>query len=317
MLDIIYIIIGVCIVLFGADRLTEGAVNIARRLNMPEIVIGLTIVAIGTSMPEFFVSLMSALKGTSDMAIGNIVGSNLFNTLLITGVAACVASMQIGHATVRKDIPFAAAATLLLVTLCFDRHISRLDGVIMIFGLLFFFFYTLRSGRKGNIEMATPEDLEEGSGKKQQAMWLSIFWTVCGLSCLVFGSHIFVSGAANVAKSLGVSDAVVGLTILAGGTSLPELATSVVAAYKGQSGIAIGNVIGSNVLNILMIVGLTAVIHPLYINHLSLVDFGLMLFSIVLLWFFCFTKYKVERWEGAVLTTLFIGYLGWLVSQNI
>ena len=317
MLDILFIIIGVAIVLFGADRLTEGAVNIARRLKMQEIVIGLTIVAVGTSMPEFFVSLTSALRGTSDMALGNVVGSNLFNTLLITGVAACVASIQIGHATVRKDIPFATAATLLLVVLCFDSHISRTDGAILIFSLLFFFFYTLRSGRKGEVEMAFADDEETNVAVKVPAVWKSLLVMALGLLCLVAGSHIFVSGAAGIARALGVSDAVVGLTIVAGGTSLPELATSVVAARKGQSGIAIGNVIGSNVMNILMILGVTGLIHPMYINHISPVDYGLMLFSIILLWFFSFTKYKVERWEGFVLTALFVGYMGWLVSQNV
>ena len=317
MLDILFIIIGVAIVLFGADRLTEGAVNIARRLKMQEIVIGLTIVAVGTSMPEFFVSLTSALRGTSDMALGNVVGSNLFNTLLITGVAACVASIQIGHATVRKDIPFATAATLLLVVLCFDSHISRTDGAILIFSLLFFFFYTLRSGRKGEVEMDFSDDDETNVAVKVPAVWKSLLVMALGLLCLVAGSHIFVSGAAGIARALGVSDAVVGLTIVAGGTSLPELATSVVAARKGQSGIAIGNVIGSNVMNILMILGVTGLIHPMYINHISPVDYGLMLFSIILLWFFSFTKYKVERWEGFVLTALFVGYMGWLVSQNV
>ncbi len=304
-LDFIYIIVGVTLVLLGADRLTDGASALARRFGVPEMVIGLTIVACGTSMPEFFVSLMSALNGTSDMAVGNVLGSNIMNTMLIVGCAAMVAPMVISPSTVRKDIPFAIGASVLLLLLCIDSAISRLDGIILLVGFALFMAYTLWQA-KGN-------KTEDAGSVKQQNPWLSVAYIVLGLAGLVFGSNLFVDSASNVATALGVSQSVIGLTIVAGGTSLPELATSVVAARKGQSAIAIGNVIGSNVFNILLILGATAAITPLQLEGITLVDMGVMLGSIFLVWLFSFTRYTVERWEGSVLLVGYLAYLGWLL----
>ena len=304
-LEFIYIIVGVTLVLLGADRLTDGASALARRFGVPEMVIGLTIVACGTSMPEFFVSLMSALNGTSDMAVGNVLGSNIMNTMLIVGCAAVVAPMVISPSTVRKDIPFAIGASILLLLLCTDAAISRLDGIILLVGFALFMAYTLWRA-KGN-------KTEDTGSAKQQNPWLSLGYIVLGLAGLVFGSNLFVSSASNVATTLGVSQSVIGLTIVAGGTSLPELATSVVAARKGQSAIAIGNVIGSNVFNILLILGATAAINPLQLEGITLVDMGVMMGSIFLVWLFSFTRYTVERWEGAVLLVGYLAYLGWLL----
>ena len=304
-LEFIYIIVGVTLVLLGADRLTDGASALARRFGVPEMVIGLTIVACGTSMPEFFVSLMSALNGTSDMAVGNVLGSNIMNTMLIVGCAAVVAPMVISPSTVRKDIPFAIGASILLLLLCTDAAISRLDGIILLVGFALFMAYTLWQA-KGN-------KTEDTGSAKQQNPWLSLGYIVLGLAGLVFGSNLFVSSASNVATTLGVSQSVIGLTIVAGGTSLPELATSVVAARKGQSAIAIGNVIGSNVFNILLILGATAAINPLQLEGITLVDMGVMMGSIFLVWLFSFTRYTVERWEGAVLLVGYLAYLGWLL----
>jgi cation:H+ antiporter len=307
LLDILYIIIGVTLVLVGADRLTEGASSLARRFGVPEIVIGLTIVACGTSAPEFFVSLMSALNGTPDMAIGNVVGSNIMNTMLIVGCAAMVAPMVISPSTVKKDIPFSVGASILLVLLAIDSVIGRIDGIILLVGFAVFMAYTLWQARSGKAESA--------DAVKQQNPWLSVLFIVLGLAGLVFGSNLFVDSASSVATSLGVSESVIGLTIVAGGTSLPELATSVVAARKGQSAIAIGNVIGSNVFNILLILGATAAISPLQMEGITLVDIGVMLGSITLVWLFSFTRYTVERWEGAVLVLGYLAYLGWLLSN--
>ena len=304
-LEFIYIIVGVTLVLLGADRLTDGASALARRFGVPEMVIGLTIVACGTSMPEFFVSLMSALNGTSDMAVGNVLGSNIMNTMLIVGCAAVVAPMVISPSTVRKDIPFAIGASVLLLLLCTDAAISRLDGIILLVGFTLFMAYTLWQA-KGN-------KTEDAGSAKQQNPWLSLGYIVLGLAGLVFGSNLFVSSASNVATVLGVSQSVIGLTIVAGGTSLPELATSIVAARKGQSAIAIGNVIGSNVFNILLILGATAAITPLQLEGITLVDMGVMLGSIFLVWLFSFTRYTVERWEGSVLLVGYLAYLGWLL----
>ena len=301
-LNILFIVIGIVLVLWGADRLTDGAVAVAEKMKMPQIVIGLTIVAMGTSMPEFCVSLISALKGTSDLAVGNIVGSNIFNTLLIVGVSVLVAPMSIMKTTVRKDIPFALVASALLLIMCLDGDISRIDAAILFVMFLIFMYITLRGAK------AQGTDLEEKE-KKPMATWLSVVWILVGLACLIGGSNLFVDGATAVATKLGVSEAVIGLTIVAGGTSLPELATSVVSARKGNSGIAIGNVLGSNVFNILAILGLTGVISPMTLKGITMTDLSMMVISIILIWLFSFTKYKIERWEGAILTAVFVGYI--------
>ena len=247
-LSVLGIIAGVAIVVWGADRLTEGASAIASRMGVPEIVIGLTVVALGTSMPEFSVSILSALKGTSDIAIGNVMGSNIFNTLLIVGMAALVAPMTITKTTVKKDIPFALIASVLLMILCIDGRFSRIDAAVLIAMFLFYMYITLKDAKKET----TPND-DGNDCRQHMKIWQASLWIIVGLACLVGGSNIFVSGAVFVAQSFNISNAVIGLTIVAGGTSMPELATSVVAAKKGNSGIAIGNVIGSNVFNILFI----------------------------------------------------------------
>ncbi len=294
-------------VLFGADRLTEGASALARRMNVPEIIIGLTIVAAGTSAPELFVSLVSALKGTPDLAVGNVVGSNTMNAMLIVGCAAMVAPMAISRPTVKKDIPFSVGASVLLILLALDQFLGRIDGIILLVGFAAFMTYTLMQAKKGQVEAVT-----DG---KQLNPWLSVLYLVVGLAMLVAGSNLFVDSASSVAYALGISEGVVGLTVVAGGTSLPELATSVVAARKGQSAIAIGNVIGSNVFNILMILGLTATISPLQIQGITTLDMAVMLLSVALVWLFSFTRFTVERWEGALLVGGYGVYLWWLISN--
>lgn len=308
MLDALFIILGAVLVLWGADRLTEGASEIARRLKITEIVVGLTVVAMGTSMPEFFVSLMSAVKGTSDLAVGNVVGSNTFNTLLIVGVTAMVAPMTISAGTVKKDIPFAVLASMALLVFAYNGEISRLDAALLFAGFLIFMWVTV----KGAKTSAQPQPMD-GEAKPAMKTWVACCYVVLGLACLVGGSNLFVDGATSIARTFGVSDAVIGLTIVAGGTSLPELATSVVAAKKGKSAIAIGNVIGSNVFNILMILGVTGLILPMDIQGITIVDYSVMLGSMLLLWFFCYTKYTVSRWEGAALSAIFIAYIGYLI----
>ena len=318
LLSILYILIGVVVVLWGADRLTEGAVGVAERLHIPQLVIGLTIVAIGTSMPEFCVSFVSALKGTADLAVGNVVGSNIFNSLLIVGVTAMVAPMTILKSTVRLDIPFALLASVMLAAFCYDGELTRLDAGIL-FGLfLVFMFITLQHAKKGKKEQGARGE-EQGVRSEEQGeempVWKIVLLILVGLACLVLGSNVFVDGATKVAAALGVSDAVIGLTVVAMGTSMPELATSVVAARKGNSGIAIGNVLGSNVFNILLVIGLTGVINPMHIQGITWIDLSMLILSMVLLLLFSYTKYTIARWEGAVLTILFAGYMTWVVMN--
>ena len=318
--DIVWIVVGVAMVLWGADRLTEGASALARRMNIPEIIIGLTIVAAGTSAPELFVSIVSALKGTPDLAVGNVVGSNTMNAMLIVGCAAMVAPMTISRSTVRKDIPFAVAASALLILIALDSFLGRIDGIILLAGFAAFMGWTLY-GAKTNEANETHktygahEANEANETNETKSPWVSAAYVVAGLAGLVLGSNLFVDSASSVAASLGISEGVIGLTVVAGGTSLPELATSVVAARKGQSAIAIGNVIGSNVFNILLILGLTATISPLEIEGITTIDMAVMLLSVTLVWFFSRTRYTVERWEGAVLVVGYLAYLGWMLSS--
>ena len=310
MMNIIYIVFGILMVLWGAGKLTDGATSIAAKMKIPPMIIGLTVVAMGTSMPEFFVSFVSALKGTSDLAVGNVVGSNIFNTMLIVGMTALVTPMVIAKSTVKKDIPFAVLASAMLLPMAIDGSISRIDAAVLFAVFIAFMLYTVRSAKK---------DKDSGNEEevKEMPVWRAVAFFALGLACLIVGSNLFVDGATAVASLLGVSEAVIGLTVVAGGTSLPELATSVVAARKGQCAIAMGNVIGSNVFNILMILGITGMIHPMSIIGITRLDFIVMQLSIILLWIFSFTKYTVARWEGGLLVALFLAYMTWLVVHAV
>ena len=354
-INIVLLVLGVIIVLKGADWLTDGAVNIATRFGVSQMVIGLTIVAMGTSMPEFCVSMVSALKGTPDLAVGNVVGSNTLNTLLIVGCSALVAPIMVKRSSVKRDIPFAVVASLLMLLFCLDGAIGRVDAAVLFAGFCLFMFVTLKyakttegpaasvatngaatataiseastsqasSSEASSSETSAPEasssetSAPESSQASGTSMLKAVVMLVVGLLCLIAGSNMFVDNASFVASSLGVSDAVIGLTIVAGGTSLPELATSMMSAKKGNSDIAIGNVIGSNVFNILMIIGITGLVKPMHIAGITTLDLIMMLASMLLMWFFCRTTYKVKRWEGAVLTIVYLAYLTWLVMNAV
>ena len=305
MLDIVFIVLGVWCVLKGADYLTEGAAAVARRMHIPEMIIGLTIVAAGTSAPELFVSVVSALKGTSDMAVVNVVGSNIMNTMLIVGVAAMMAPMTISKTTVKKDLPFTVGASMLLLFLAFDHFLGHVGGFLLLAAFALFMAYS--------IYRASGSEEQEDAPKEQLSAFKNTCYVLGGLLLLLVGSNDFVYHASNLALQMVVSEGVVGLTVVAGGTSLPELATTVVAARKGQSALAIGNVIGSNVFNILLILGLTATIHPLQIEGITTIDMAVMLLSVTFVWLFAFTRFKVERWEGFVLLVSYLAYLTWLI----
>ena len=317
LLNLIFIIVGIVLVLWGADRLTEGSVAVAERMNIPQIVIGLTVVAMGTSMPEFCVSLISALKGTPDLAVGNVVGSNIFNSLFIVGITAAIAPMAILRATVMKDIPFALVASVIQLMMCLDGRIGRIDAAVLFSLFMIFMFMTLKSAKINKQELEEENKLAEKALKSVPKMSpaMSVVWILAGLACLIGGSTLFVEGASKLATSLGVSEAVVGLTIVAGGTSLPELATSIVSARKGSSGIAIGNVLGSNVFNILGILGVTGLICPMQLQGITDTDLSMLVISMIMIWFFSFTKYIIERWEGLILSATFIGYIAYLISH--
>ena len=319
MLDIVFLIGGLALILLGANGLTDGAAAVAKRFNISDLVIGLTIVAFGTSAPELVISVMAALGGSADMAIGNVVGSNIFNVLMIVGVTAMVLPIKVGESTLSKEIPLVVLASLALAFCANDvlidggssNFISRIDGLIMLCFFLIFMRYTFAIARNGN------ENIEDGK-IKELPMWKSILFFVGGLAGLVFGGQWFVDGASGIASSLGVSESTIGLTIVAGGTSLPELATSVTAALKKNSGIAIGNVIGSNLFNIFFVLGCSATISPLPIGGINNVDMLVLIGSAILFWLvgWFFKKRTITRLEGALMVICYITYTAYLISQQ-
>ncbi|MBO4802317.1 MAG: calcium/sodium antiporter [Bacteroidaceae bacterium] len=317
-IDLLIAVVGAALVLFGADKLTDGSVGLARRFNISEMVIGLTVVAFGTSLPEFVVSLMASLRGAAAMGIGNVVGSNLFNTLMIVGVTAAIAPIAVQKSTIRKDIPFSLLASIVLGALALDHFfgasgtdvLERGDGIALLGFFAVFMAYSIAIARPdGGSETA------EIQSEPQMSMTRILLFIVLGLAGLIGGGELFVHGATGIARDLGVSEAVIGLTLVAGGTSLPELATSVVAARKGQSGMAIGNVIGSNLFNIFWILGVCSCITPMPVAGISPVDFGMLVISGLLFWFFSKTQHRILRWEGILLVAVYVVYILFLIYQ--
>ncbi|MCM1108786.1 MAG: calcium/sodium antiporter [Clostridium sp.] len=320
MWDILCLLVGMAGILWGADKLTDGASALARRFRISELVVGLTVVAFGTSLPEFVISFVSALQGSSDLSMGNVVGSNLFNSLVIVGVSALFCPIVVERSTVTKDMPFALLASLVLVVMSWDVWLSgvdedvvtRGDGIVLLGFMSVFMAYTLSMARKGEEGTSTQPSENSMVSYGRIAVYL-----ILGLLALVVGGRMFVTGATGIALALGVSEVVVGLTIVAAGTSLPELAASVMAARKGSSAMAIGNVIGSNVFNIFFVVGCSAVVTPIHAAAVSVADYVLMVGSMLLLWMFSFTRFTVSRGEGGFLLALYVGYVGWLVAQAV
>lgn len=309
---------GLFLILAGASILTDGASSIAKRFNISNLVIGLTIVAFGTSAPELTVSIVSALKGSSDMAIGNVVGSNIFNTLVIVGCTAAIVPISMTKGTLSKEIPLCVLASIVLF-ICANgvwldgataNSISSSDGLLLLCFFLIFLSYTFA--------IAHQTDGTEGeTAIKQMPIWKASLFIAGGLAALIYGGDFFVKGASNIARSLGVSESVIGLTLVAGGTSLPELATSIVAALKKKPEMAIGNVIGSNLFNIFFVLGCSATIHPLKIQGINNVDFGVLIGSCVLLYVFglFFKKRTVTRWEGIVMVLCYVAYTVYLIKS--
>lgn len=320
-MDILLLIGGLLLILVGANGLTDGAASVAKRFHIPPIVIGLTIVAFGTSAPELTVSVSSALKGSADIAIGNVVGSNIFNTLMIVGCTALVAPIVITRNTLRKEIPLCILASVVLL-ICAndvllnqssDNVITVSDGLLLLCFFAIFLGYTFAIASNGK----TVEAPEEGE-IKSLPMWKSILFILGGLAGLIFGGQWFVEGASNMARGLGISESVIGLTLVAGGTSLPELATSIVAALKKNPEIAIGNVVGSNLFNIFFVLGCSASITPLYLNGITNFDLLTLVGSGILLWFFglYFAKRAITRVEGGILVLCYVAYTAVLIYNT-
>ena len=312
-LNILLLIIGLALVVGGANFLTDGAASIAKRFRLSDLVIGLTVLAFGTSAPELTVSLMAALKGSADIAIGNVIGSNIFNILAIVGITALIMPLTMSNSTIRIEIPLTILSSAVLFFMANDRLfdmagenvITRTEGFVLLAFFLIFLFYTFNMS-KG----------EESPGQVRQfALPLSIIMVIGGLVALVFGGDLFVDNAAMLAGRMGVSESVVAITIVAGGTSLPELVTTLVAAIKKRPGMALGNIVGSNLFNILLILGVSASISPLRIQGITVVDYGIFILATILLYIFglFFGDKTIKRFEGSILLSLFICYTVYLV----
>ena len=311
-LDIVYILLGLALLVKGGDYLVDGSVAIAKRAKLSEMVIGLTVVGFGTSMPELLVSAQSAWMGNSGIAIGNVVGSNISNIALILGLTAIVHVIPAQKITLKIDLPFMLLSFVLFVAIAMTGSVGRVAGVIGVLMLICFVSYQVRQSRKVNkakeaIAKEIPEALKEA---EPMALWKAILLVIVSFLAMVFGANILVEGASNIARLLGVTDRIIGLTIVAIGTSLPELFSSVMAAIKGKTDMAIGNIIGSGTFNILCVIGVSSIITPIMGTNIGFAfDYALMIFLGVLLWLFLRSKHLLERWEGFVLTAIYIAYL--------
>jgi cation:H+ antiporter len=304
LLEIVLIIVSIAVVLWGADRFTDGASGLARHLKISELVIGLTVVALGTSLPEFMVSFMSVLRGSSDMSVGNIIGSNVFNILVILGASAMMRPLKVEKSLLSRDLPICIAASVLLAVFAFTKGvIARWEGVLLVIffcGYLFMAYRVAVNDRKEAADVV----LEEKS-----SLLKLILLILVGMGALVIGGRVLVDNAAAVAREWGVAESVIGMTILAAGTSLPELATSVMAARKGSLGLAFGNVVGSNVFNIAFVIGTCSSIVPMPVTEIMPVDWAMLVGSCLLVWFVAWSRRTITFWEGLLLVIVYLSYL--------
>lgn len=319
-LTVSLLLIGFIFVIKGAGLLVDGASSIAKKFNVSNLVIGLTIVALGTSSPELVVNIISSLNGSTDIAIGNILGSNIFNTIFILGIIAIFYPIKVTKGTVWKEIPFSLLAALMVGIMSADillegrvfSEISRIDGIVLLFFFIIFIYYTFGISKDISGEMPSDEQ------PKIFSNWKSIMFILLGLAGLVIGGKWVVDGAVFVATKFGMSQSLIGLTIVSIGTSLPELVTSVVAAMKKNVDMAVGNVVGSNIFNVFFVLGTSATIKSLPFNTSSMVDVGMATLASLLLFFFMFIgkKHTLERWQGFLFVLIYISYIIYIVVRG-
>lgn len=328
MLSILFLVGGIGVIIISANWLVDGASVIAKKLGISDIVVGLTVVAFGTSAPELTVNIFSAIKGSTDIAIGNILGSNIGNILLILGISSIIYPIEILSNTKWKEIPFSLLAVVVVGIVSNDiiiddsttgNFISRIDGLVLLSFMIIFLVYTFEMVRRQSTEISIPVDLyqtaEENS--KQPSMIKATFYIALGLIGLFFGGKYLVEGAITIAKLFGMSEKVIGLTIIAVGTSVPELATSVVAAFKKKADIAVGNIVGSNIFNVFFVLGTTALIKPLPFNSSINFDILVALIASVLLFVttITFHRKKIDRMEGVLFLSLYIVYITYSIMK--
>lgn len=314
MLSLLFLLLGLGLLYFGAQVLIKGGAALAFRFGLSALVVGLTVIAFGTSSPELVVSLQAAFSGNSAISVGNVIGSNICNIALIVGLCSLVQPLTASAQVIRREVPIMIGVSLLLVGIVWDGVIGRIDGALLLSGLIAYTGLTVRAARSAKAALAEQEYDEDfhvgapGAGR-------SVALVVLGLAVLIGGSHLFVTGAVEIARHWGVSDVVIGLTVVAMGTSLPELATSLVAALRGHSDVAIGNVVGSNIFNMLGILGLVALVHPIDATGLSRIDLGMMVTTAVALLPVARSGGRVNRVEGAILLAVYVAYTVWLVAR--
>lgn len=316
---VLFLVVGFLLLVKGADWFVEGASSVAKKLRVPSFVIGLTIVAFGTSAPELAVSVTAALKGSNDIAIGNVVGSNIFNTLVVLGASAAITPIVVEKGMIKKDYPLSIIAAALLGILSMDMilwkapemTIGRMDGVILLIAFAFFMYSTVKAGMKGRTEAQN----EEESSNAVMPMWKSIVIMLLGLAGIVLGGDLSVDGAKEIARAFGLSEALIGLTIVAIGTSLPELVTSIVAARKGESDIAVGNVIGSNIFNLFFILGTSATILPMNVSNTYLYDIAILVAVMLVTYIPIAKTKKVGRGMGVTMVLVYAAYTAYLIMR--
>ena len=307
LIELVLLVTGFVMLIKGADIFVEGAAGIAAKFGIPQLVIGLTIVAMGTSAPEAAVSIAAAFKGTADITIGNVVGSNIINILVILGVTALIVAVAVQQSTVRYEIPFVILVTIVLLVMgALDGKIGRLDGVILWALFIVYLIYLFLMAKHGREEEETQMDAP---------VWKLLLFVVIGAALIVIGADVSVDAASEIARVIGLSERFIGLTIVALGTSLPELCTSVVAARKGNADLAIGNIVGSNIFNILFVVGTTALIIPVPFNSAFVVDTAVAIGAAVLLWICVLRKKKLTRPGGVLMLAAYAGYFAYLMMK--
>ena len=317
LLDFLIFIIGLVILYFGADWLIRGAASLALRFGIRPLVVGLTVIALGTSMPEFLVNYFAAITEQDGLALGNVVGSNICNIALILGVSAIVYPMTVRRSTLRKEYPIMLAVMILFYFLASDGIITRADGMILVGGLFAFLLFLVIDARHHGRSKSVADDDVATSGILLP-MWKKVLFLIGGMIALTLGAKLMVDGAVNIAAKLGISSVVVGLTVVAIGTSLPELAASVMCAIKQEADMSVGNVLGSNLLNVLFVVGLVSLIRPLDVDSAAIqIHFPVMIGFSVLLLPIAWTQYKITRFEGSVLLVGFVAYISYVVVPHI
>jgi cation:H+ antiporter len=320
LLTIVALVIGIIGLVGGAELLVKGAATIASKLGIAPVIIGLTVVAFGTSAPELAVSVSAALGGNADVALGNVVGSNIGNILLILGASAVVGGLAVQQRIIRFDIPLLIVVSVLAFVLSLDNNIGRIDGIVLFAGIVLYVGWLVREARSepnDDVVVEYAESVEQLEGAAvERPLWFNILLVVAGLAVLVVGSQLLVNAATDIAEAAGISDLVIGLTVVAIGTSLPELATSILAAIRGQRDIAVGNVIGSNLFNLLSVLGLTSIVASdgIPVSDVSLrLDFPVMLAATIVLVPIVWSGFQIKRWEGFVLIAFYATYVAYLV----